>query len=176
MGLFERMGLVERDEAPVMPEFIPEYVPDPSVEANVQSTENIVGGIYDANGFSDRPNSILTVQALIDTLPSEMTTQKKQVTVAGNLKVFGKNVSDLVADADERLDLLRSALSKVVAERTEEIRVANERIEQLKQEIEDATLAIKNAEDIIDCTRDSVEDEVKHVSDLRDFCVGMESA
>ena len=54
MGLFEKFGLVEREEAPAVPEYVPEPAPDTSVEANVQSTENIIGEIYTAmDAFSN---------------------------------------------------------------------------------------------------------------------------
>ena len=174
MGLFEKFGLVEREEAPAVPEYVPEPAPDTSVEANVQSTENIIGEIYTANGFDEKADSIHTVQALIDTLPAEMTNQKKQATVAGILKVSGKSVQALMNDADERLDLLRSALAKVVSDRTSEIDAAKEHIEQLKEQIELETRAIQNAENIIECAKDSIEDEVKHITELRAFCEGME--
>ena len=110
MGIFEklsRMGLVEREEEDI---HIPVATEVPKVEANadINSTENVIADIYAQNGVSDKENSIYAVQSFIDTLPSEMTTAKKQSSVAGILKVTGKSVDSLLMDADNRVGILTS--------------------------------------------------------------------
>ena len=171
MGLFERMGLVERDED--VTAVVYDVMPEPEVDAEINSVANIVEEIYSQNNLSDRSNSIYTVQALIDTLPEEMTTTKKQSTVSGILLVSGKSVESLVADAEDRANILCSAKEKIVGEYTSEIETAKADIEELKAAIERANVKIKEAEEIIAATEKSVNDEVKVIDALVEFCNGM---
>lgn len=173
MSLWEKIGLVEREE-PVVP-VITEATPEPEVEvdAEINSTTNVVDEIYAQNGLSDRGNSIYTVQALINTLPAEMTTAKKQSTVSGILMVSGKSVENLLKDAQDRIDTLCAARDKIVGDRTDEITVANSDIEELKRAIEAATIKIKEAEDIIEATKKSVDEEIGEIDGLIKFCEGM---
>lgn len=174
MSWLERMGLVEREE----PAFLVEDVvtePEVEVDADIDSTVDVVNEIYAQNGMSDRNNSIYTVQALIDTLPEEMTTAKKQNTVSGILMVSGKTVSSLLNDAGSRIDTLCAARDKIVSEYTAEINAANADIEELKKAIEAANIRIKNSEDIIAETTKSVDAEIKAIDNLVEFCNGMEA-
>jgi hypothetical protein len=174
MGFFEKLGLVEREVDLVVP-VVPEVVAEPKIEvdAEINSSANVVEEIYAQNGLSDRSNSIYTVQALIDTLPDEMTTAKKQSTVSGILMVSGKSVTDLLNDAQNRIDILCAARDKIVGDRNDEIAVASTDIEALKQAIEAATIKIKEAENIISATKDSVGDEINAIDNLVKFCEGM---
>lgn len=176
MSFLEKIGLVERDvitQPTVEAEFFP-IEPDVMVDAQIESVENIVDEIYGQNELSDKSNSIYTVQALIDTLPAEMTTAKKQATVAGILTVSGKTITALLEDAEKRLGVLAAAQSKILAEQTAEIDTANADIEALKCAIEAANIKIKESEDIIAATKKAVEDETSAISELVDFCNGME--
>ena len=176
MNFFEKIGLIEREEASPSGFVAPDLpAHDVQVEAVVDSTTNIVDDVYSQNGLlSDKSNSIYTVQALIDTLPEEMTTAKKQSTVAGILAVSGRLVADLLNDAKTRMDILSAAKQKIVYERSEEISNAKADIEELKKAIEAANIKIKEAEDIISATEKSVDEEVKIIEDLVNFCSGME--
>ena len=172
MGFLEKMGLVER-EVSIEPVSY-EVSLEPEVNVEINSTGCIVDEIYSQNSLSDKSNSIYTVQALIDTLPEEMTTAKKQSTVSGILLVSGKSVASLIDDAKKRVEVLCAAQSKIVDERSNEIAVANADIEELKMAIERATISIKEAEDIISATKQSINDEVKVIDALVEFCEGME--
>lgn len=179
MGWLEKIGLVERNETIIPPSPVVEESAEElpiAVDAEIESVSNVVDEIYAQNGLADKSTSIFTVKALIDTLPSEMTTATKQSTVAGILAVSGKAIHDLIADAKRRSDVLRAAQSKVVSERTEQINAAKADIEELKQAIEAANIQIKEAEDIISATEKTVDDEIKAITDLVEFCSGMEVA
>jgi hypothetical protein len=169
------MGLVERERDDMTVAVAQEVMLEPEVEvdAEINSTANVVDEIYMQNGLSDRGNSIYTVQALIATLPSEMTTAKKQSTVSGILMVSGKSVAELINDAQDRIDTLCAARDKIVGDRTNDITVANSDIEELKRAIEVATIKIKEAEDIIEATKKSVGDEIEVIDELVKFCEGM---
>lgn len=177
MSWLEKIGLVERDESADPNEITADVLPQTTeVDAEISSAVNVVDEIYAQNELSDKSTSIFTVQALIATLPTEMTTAKKQSTVAGILAVSGKSVADLLSDAGKRVETLKAAQGKIVGDRSEEIRVAKNDIEELKRAIEAANIKIKEAEDIIAATEKSVDDEIKTITDLVEFCNGMEAA
>lgn len=178
MGLFERWGLVEREEindfaVAMTPEVSHEEQMAIGVNADINSTVNVIDEIYEQNGLSDKSNSIYTVQALIDTLPEEMTTAKKQTTVSGILMVSGKSVEHLLNDAQNRVNTLSVARDEIVNEKTTEIEEANHDIEELKKAIETATIKIKEASEIIDATNKAVDNEVNSIGCLVKFCEGM---
>lgn len=175
MGILEklsRMGLVEHEEEDIP---IPVATEVPKVEANadINSTENVIADIYAQNGVSDKENSIYAVQSFIDTLPSEMTTAKKQSSVAGILKVTGKSVDSLLMDAENRVGILTSANDKIIAEKNEVIEAARADIECLKQSIERCEMMIQEAESIKETVSKSVSDEISVINELVKFCEGM---
>lgn len=173
MGFLKKLGLVEEEEhiVPVVAKPIQES--EVEVDAEINSSANVVDEIYVQNGLSDKSNSIYMVQSLIDTLPDEMTTAKKQSTVFGILMVSGKSISNLLNDATDRIETLCAARDKIIGDRTDEIMVANSDIEELKKAIEVATIKIKEAEDIIAATKQSVDEEVDAINNLVKFCEGM---
>lgn len=173
MSFLKKLGLIEDNEpiVPVDTEPVQESVVE--VDAEINSSANVVDEIYAQNELSDKGNSIYTIQALIDTLPDEMTTAKKQSTVYGILMVSGKSVNSLLDDAQNRIDVLCAARDKIVGDRTDEIAVANSDIEELKRAIEIATIKIKEAEEIIAATKNSVDDEISAIDNLIKFCEGM---
>lgn len=177
MNLFEKIGLVERDAGDLVGTYDTEpeaFVDQVDVDAEITSPTNIVSEIYAQNDMSDKGDSIFTVQALIDTLPQEMTKAKQQATVLGILRVSGKSVDALLEDAANRINTLTAACEKVVAERSNEISEANADIESLKQAIETANVRIKEAEEIINATKQSVAEEISAIDGLVEFCNGME--
>lgn len=181
MNLLEKMGLVERDAGQYPDPYTTApaddgAIQDESVEVEITAAEDIVNTIYEQNGMSDRSNSIYTVQALIDTLPEEMTTQKKQTTIAGILAVSGKSVQSLLHDAEQRFGVLGAAKDRIIAERTEEISAANADIEKLKGMIEAATIRIRDAEKIMEAAKKDIDNERDGIVDLVSFCKGMEDA
>lgn len=173
MSFLEKLGLIEREEVET-----PIPVPateSPVVDANVEinSTENVIDEIYAQNGMSNKDNSIYAVQSFIDTLPAEMTTAKKQISVYGILKVTGKSVDSLLMDAEDRINTLVAANNKIVKEKDEVINNAKADIEELKKAIEAANVVIKNAEEIKESTMKAVNDEIKAIDELVQFCEGM---
>ena len=176
MGLFNglaRMGLIEHnvDDIP-----IPVQVEETeSVEANadINSTENVISEIYAQNGMSDKENSIYAVQSFIDTLPSEMTTAKKQSSVYGILKVTGKSVDVLLRDGMSRINLLATTKEMVFTEKDNVINSAKADIEELKREIEQREAMIQEAENIKESVAKSVADETSNIEELMKFCEGM---
>lgn len=175
MSIWRKLGLVE-DEAPEnVNAVVSAAEPEPAADvgASIDSTENVVANIYAQNGMANTGNSIYTVRAYMDKLPNEMTTAKKQQTVAGILEVSGMSVETLLEDAKKRKEVLTAARDHVIAEREEEIAGANADIEALKSAIEVAQSKIKHAEDVMASTKNTVQEELSEIEDLVKFCEGM---
>lgn len=178
MGFFERLGLVEREETNDFSDVMATEVSNEEqvsidVSADINSAVNVIDEIYDQNSLADKSDSIYTVQALINTLPNEMTTAKKQTTVSGILMVSGKSVERLLNDAQNRINTLSVARDEIVNEKSAEIDEATRDIESLKEAIEAATIKIKNATEIIDATDKAVDNEIDVIDGLVKFCEGM---
>lgn len=176
MGLFDglaRMGLIEHnvDDIPIPVQS--EETPVAVAEANIDSAENVISEIYAQNGMSEKENSIYAVQSFIDTLPSEMTTAKKQSSVFGILKVTGKSVDNLIRDGASRINLLAAAKETIFNERDEIINGAKADIEELKKAIEQREAMIQEAENIKESVAKSVNDETSVIEELLKFCEGM---
>ena len=176
MSFLKKWGLVEDDaaeETAQLADTSKENSPEAEVDAEIDSTENIVADIYAQNGMSDTGSSIYTVRAYMEKLPDEMTTAKKQQTVAGILEVSGMAVEVLLEDAAKRTDVLNAARDAVVADRDAEIATANADIEALKSAIEVAQAKIKHAEDVKASTKNCVSEELNAIENLVKFCEGM---
>lgn len=173
MSFLERLGLIEREDVDVQAPVAMSEAPTVEANAEITSTENVIDEIYAQNGMSNKGNSIYAVQSFIDTLPAEMTTAKKQSSVYGILKVTGKSVDSLLLDAENRKDILAAANNKIVKENDEVINTAKADIEELKKAIEAANITIKNAEEIKESTIKAVDDEMKAIEELIQFCEGM---
>lgn len=173
MGLLEKWGLVEREDVDVQVPVVMSEAETVEANAEINSTENVIDEIYAQNGMSNKDNSIYAVQSFIDTLPAEMTTAKKQASVYGILKVTGKSVDSLLMDAENRMKILAAANNKIVKENDDVINTAKADIEELKKAIEAANITIKNAEEIKEFTIKAVDDEMKAIEELVQFCEGM---
>lgn len=174
-SFLEKWGLVEKDEIEVQASDVGSPIPtaESRVDVEINSAENIIDEIYKQYHIEDRSNSIYTIQALIDTLPSEMTKAKMQTTVSGILSVSGKSLDALIADGQDRGSILITACGHVEDEHKHIIDVANSDIEKLKAAIEVASVKIKESEEIIAATRKAIEDETAIIETLLKFAEGM---
>lgn len=174
MGWLDKLFVVEENnEHVVEPIVFDDNAVNVEVSADIDSAINVIDEIYEQNGLADKSDSIYTVKALIDTLPEEMTTAKKQTTVSGILMVSGKSVEHLLNDAQNRVNTLSVARDEIVNEKTTEIEEANRDIEALKEAIEVATIKIKEASELIAATNKSVDNEINAIDGLVKFCEGM---
>ena len=174
MGWLDKFVKVESDEPAVEEVVVSVSEPQVPVQAEIDSATNIVDEVFAQNNMSERDNSIYIVEELIATLPPEMTTAKKQGTVAGILKVSGKSCNSLVEDAQARVETLRAACNKVLTERFAENDIANADIEDLKKAIEAATIKINENEELMEATKKAIDDEISRIDGLVEFCNGME--
>jgi hypothetical protein len=143
MNLFEKLGLVERDEAinrmaslPVE-EVITSVPTEAVIDISKVNVDTLITEVYAQNNLSDMTKSIFKVKELSDTLPTEMRTDIKKTTVLGILKVSGLNVDEIISDGMSRIVILDNAKIQIVSECDTKISDANIEIERLKGEIEE---------------------------------------
>lgn len=173
------MGFLKKLLVEEIPNEVPEYddelyMEETLVEVNTDSVsqENLVSDIYSQNSLSDLSKSIFKVEELINSLPKEMPSDTKKVTVLSILGSFGLTVDEVVADGISRKDMLNAALDEIITDNENVIAVNNTNIELKKQEIQELEKDNANRESVIKNTEDKIAIETKRISDLIAFVGG----
>lgn len=175
----ERIGLVRSEhEGPAMPVPVTQpleeaYAPEvPEIDASQVSYEDVIKSVY-SQGSIDDGDSIFKIKAYIDILPAEMTKPKKQLSIAGILAVNNINVADLIADGNNRINILNAAETSIKAENDAAIREAEQDIERLKSLIESAEAKIAESKKKTSDACTAIHGEVEIVTQLLDFADGV---
>ena len=179
-NLFEKMGLVrtEYGELPEMPAPDISELPQvddpetPEIDASQVSSEDVISSIYEQASVVD-DNSIYKIKAYIDVLPAEMTTAKKQASIAGIMSVNKINVGDLIKDGENRVRVLDAATDSIKASNEELIANAEADIENLKSLIESAEASIEESKKKTADSIATIQTEREAVSELLEFASGV---
>lgn len=171
MGLLEKMGLVERTVEEEI-EYEEDFIEDlPEVNTDGISQNNLIADIYTANGLADSTSSIFKVEEIKKKLPS-MAAETVKETVIGTLSVFGLTVEELMEDAKERVNTLLSAEVQINNENVDIINAKKKEIEDAKRIIEQCEAIVAEHEKIIETSADTIDAEVKRISELNVFLGG----
>lgn len=177
-GLLEKMGLVKTDYEPELPHAAEDGryggvdAPQVEIDASEVTCGNIIESIYE-QGELQEDSSIFKVKAYIDILPPEMTTPKKQASIAGILVVNNLDINALVNDGRERINLLNAASAQVASECDGVIAEAEADIEHLKGLIEAAEEKIAEAKQRAGDVHTAVCEEVDVINGLLSFANGI---
>ena len=179
-NLFERLHLVERVEEDVheydvsMEESYEEEVSHVNIEGVTQDNlqENLVAEIYNANGLFDMSDSIFKVEEISKSLPATMTTDAKKASVIGILGSFNLTAEQLINDASERIDMLLGAEKRINETNMSVIDAKKQEIENAKKLIEECEKTIAEHEQVISTSVDLIQEEVKRVTELKEFLGG----
>ena len=177
-GFLERIGLVEvatdvNDVEPVndAPECPMEAA---SVESVDVPNEDIltVDGIYEENGMEDFAGTVYKVDEMIQTMPQEMPTATKKVTILGMMNVVGITADEVKADAANRTALLNTVVPEKIRQLNDELSGNNSQIEALKQDIEN--LQKRNTEILaaMDANQELMQKETDKISGIVNFIGG----
>lgn len=140
--LFEEENTYE--ELPSLP--INDYVyaeetPEVNIDINTNNTISI-GDIYASAKVNDLAKSVYKVEEIKSVLPNTLPTVAKKESVLGMMKVSGITVDEVVIDADNRNKVLHSVLDKftndtvtLIEENSNEIKMLEDRINELKEGI-----------------------------------------
>ncbi|MCM1221042.1 MAG: hypothetical protein NC548_41820 [Lachnospiraceae bacterium] len=177
-NFLERMGLVktEYDDVPIpmaagaMPAMEHEDVPE--IDASQVAYEDVIRSIYQQGGIDDT-SSIFKIKSYIDILPPEMTTAKKQASIAGILAVDGINIHDLINDGGGRINVLEAAAQSIKDENDSVIQEAEADIEHLKSLIEAAETKIAESKKKTADACAAITEEVNSITHLLNFADGV---
>lgn len=175
-NIFEKMGLIQREEPdiPVVPApvVLETSEPLPEVDTTKLDQQNLISSIYTNSGINE-DNSIFKIKAYMDVLPPEMTTAKKQASIAGILVLNKINVADIISDGLQRTRLLNAAEANIKAGNDALITEAEEDIEKLKGLIEAAEAKIAEAKKNTTSSSAAIQVEMEAVKSLLEFAEGI---
>lgn len=148
------------------------------IDANVEgvTNENLVSDIYQANNLEDLSKSIFKVGELINSLPKEMATDTKRVSVLAILSSFNLTTDEVIDDGNSRIALLNAAMQEIVDVNTNKINASNATIEDLKKQIEDLQKIVSDLIINNKTCKDKIEQEIYKINNLIKFVEGNEGA
>ena len=185
-SLFEKLGLVESDEAIETPEFESElrvcsgvgdhyingdFPENEPVQAEVPEGDTIdIAAVYDANNMSPADAvTIYKIKDVIDTFPSEMPTKTKRATVKNLMTTLGYDAVAIISDAEQRKELLRTVGNDKMNALFDEMKNNDQQIESMKEQIEALTNRNCEASAAIEKITNIVQDELKMISSIKEF-------
>lgn len=177
-GLLERMGLVSVEHDDFLDSVVEngscaeESENIPEIDVSQIDSDAIIQSIYEQGGFGDEA-SIFKIQAYIEILPPEMTTAKKQASIAGILAVNGIDVNSLIEDGRKRIAVLEETSKNTKSASDSLVHEAEVDIENLKSMIEAAEKKIADSKKSTDETCSAIEKEKEDVSALLEFAGGL---
>ena len=177
MGFLDKLGKALVEEVPADTDkyqYDDVELNEETVDVNTEevSQDNLIEDIYSQNNLSDLSKSIFKVEELINSLPKEMPNETKKATVLSILTSFGLTVEEVLADAENRKAIVQSALAVIVKDNEEAIAENNVNIEQKKKEIQEREKENAYRESVIKNTDETIEVELKRISDLVTFIGG----
>lgn len=167
--LFEKEAKTETYEDVDMTS-VYDNVSEVDVNTDNVSQDNLIADIYNQNDLSDLSKSIFKVEELMNSLPKEMPDATKKATVLSILTSFNVTVDEVIADADNRIEMILSALNRIQTDNEEVINQNSQDIEQKKLEIQDLekdnadrTLTVKVTQDKVEAERTRIVNLVKFI-------------
>jgi len=174
-NIFEKMGLIQREEpeTPVQVTTVPEVeLPSPDVNVDEIDHLNLISSIYERAGIPE-DNSIFTIKAYMDVLPAEMTTAKKQASIAGILALNNISINTIISDALQRIEILETAEVNIKDANESTICEAEADIEKLKGLIESAEAKITEAKKNTADSTAAIQSELDQIKSLQEFAEGI---
>lgn len=177
MGLFQKLGLIEEVDKPVNDGF----TSDESVETDSGDVEvaldevkpdTLVSDVYTQNDLYDQSKSIFKVEELMNSLPKEMVTETKRISVLSALGVFGLTSEEVVNDGNKRVEILNAALDKITFEKSATIGTYKDSIESYKQEIANLEKNIAKEQEELKSSTESIVAETTRINKLISFVGG----
>lgn len=174
MGFLEKLKLVETVQPEEVMAYSMEDYADPEVDLENVNTDTLIDDIYVQNNLHDKSKSIFKVEELINSLPKEMVTETKKMSVLSALGVFGLTATEMVEDGKKREDVLGGVISKVVQEGIEEMTSKESEIEEHKKEIARLEKEILNRQNELKISEETINEEKVRIEELIKFIGGAE--
>lgn len=174
MGFLKGLFVEEIPNEEEMYEVESNYVEEESVEVELDSvnTDTLITDIYAQNELFDKTKSIFKVEELINSLPKEMVTETKKVSVLATLGVFGLTVTDVTLDGENRIDVLSGVLTKILGEGNDTVTSKEAEIEEHKKEIARLEKEISDQKTEMKVSEDTINTEIGRITSLVKFVEG----
>ena len=174
MGFLKGLFVEEIPNEEEMYEVESNYVEEENVEVELDSvnTDTLITDIYAQNGLFDKTKSIFKVEELINSLPKEMVTETKKVSVLATLGVFGLTVTDVTLDGENRIDVLSGVLNKILGEGNDTVTSKEAEIEEHKKEIARLEKEISDQKTEMRVSEDTINAEISRITGLVKFIEG----
>ena len=134
--------------------------------------DTLVSDVYTQNDLYDQSKSIFKVEDLMNSLPKEMVTETKRISVLSALGVFGLTSEEVVNDANKRVEILNAALDKITLEKSATIGTYKDSIESYKQEIANLERNIAREQEELKSSTESIVAETTRINKLISFVGG----
>lgn len=142
------------------------------VELDDVNTETLIDDVYTQNDLYDKSKSIFKVEELINTLPKEMVTETKRISVVSALGIFGLTATQVTEDGETRIEVLNGVKEKINSESSISITDKVNKIEELKKAIADLEVEIANEQNEVKVSNESITNEVNRINELIKFVGG----
>lgn len=174
MGFLKGLFVEEIPNEKEMYEEESSYVEEENVEVELDSvnTDTLITDIYAQNELFDKTKSIFKVEELINSLPKEMVTETKKVSVLATLGVFGLTVTDVTLDGENRIDVLSGVLNKILGEGNNTVTSKETEIEEHKKEIARLEKEISDQKTEMKVSEDTINAEISRITSLVKFVEG----
>lgn len=174
MGFLKGLFVEEIPNEEEMYEVESSYVEEENVEVELDSvnTDTLITDIYAQNELFDKTKSIFKVEELINSLPKEMVTETKKVSVLATLGVFGLTVTDVTLDGESRIDVLSGVLAKILGEGNDTVVSKETEIEEHKKEIARLEKEISDQKNEMKVSEDTINTEISRITSLVKFVEG----
>lgn len=182
MGLFEKLGLVEKipnentysnyDDCQESSKIEMQWEDQAKAEVSEVNQDTLIEDIYSQNDLCDRTKSIFKVEDLINSLPKEMVTETKRNSVTAILESFQLTSMDIIDDGKKRINVLSCLMKQLEQATQQEIETKNAHIESLKEEIACMQAEIVKQQEIITISTRVITSEINRIQSLVNFVNG----
>lgn len=141
-----------------------------------ESDEDILNDAYREGNLASNTGGIFKVRDMLNTLPDEMTTAKKQKVIEGMLSVIGEDAGSLKDDGISRIACVEDAIQQWNSITEQIVKGAEADIEELKNLIEAAQKKIVEANGGHDHAIKILNSEKATIEHLTEFVEGIINA
>lgn len=132
---------------------------------NVTSAEEI----YGENELLDKTKSIFKAEEIKNVLPANLPNDAKKASVIGMLSVAQLTVDEILLDADKRIEVLNSALTKFTNETIETVESSEADIVQLEEQINVLREKINSRKKSQEDQETVINDEITKITNIVNF-------
>lgn len=142
------------------------------VELDEVRTDTLIDDIYTQNELFDKSKSIFKIEELINSLPKEMVTETKRGSVLATIGVFGLTVTDVSLDGENRVEVLKNVLNKILDEGNTTVSAKETEIEDHKKEIARLEKEIAERQAEMKTSENNINTEIGRITGLIKFIEG----